>query len=69
MNLLNQQLKAIQTSKAYLKKELEKETDEHQKQKLEHQLHCLSMDEKKTLDQLNIRLTDITLTEEEDDKE
>ena len=64
-NQLELTLQAIQTSKAYLKKELEKETDEHQKQKLEHQLHCLSMDEKKTLDQLNFRLDDITLTEEE----
>ena len=65
MNLLNQQLKAIQTSKAHLKKELNNTTDEHQKQKIEHQIHCLSMEEQKTLDQLNIRLNDIILTEEE----
>ena len=66
MNLLNQQLKAIQTTKTVLKKQLENTTDEHQKQKLEHQIHCLNKEEKKTLDQLNIRLTDITLTEKEE---
>ena len=64
MNLLNQQLKAIQTSKTVLKKQLENTTDEHQKQKLEHQIHCLNKEEKETLTQLNIRLDDITLTEE-----
>ena len=65
INQLNQTLKAIQTTKATLKKQLETETNEHQKQKLQHQIHCLSMEEQKTLQQLNIRLTDITLTEEE----
>ena len=65
MNLLNQQLKAIQTTKTILKKQLEQETDEHQKQKIAHQIHCLSMEETKTLDQLNIRLNDIELTDEE----
>ena len=67
MNLLNQQLKAIQTSKTILKKQLEQETDEHTKQKIAHQIHCLSMEETRTLNQLNIRLEDITLTEKEDD--
>ena len=67
MNLLNQQLKAIQTSKAYLQKELNNTTDEHQKQKIEHQLHCLSQEEQKTLDQLNFRLDDIILTEDEEE--
>ena len=68
INLLNQTLKSIQTSKAYLKKQLQSTTDEHQKQKLEHQIHCLTMEEQKTLDQLNIRLTDITLTDEKPPK-
>ena len=67
MNLLNQQLKAIQTTKTILKKQYEQETDEHHKQKIQHQIHCLSMEETRTLNQLNIRLEDITLTEEEDD--
>ena len=66
INLLNQTLKAIQTTKATLQKQYDNETNEHIKQKLQHQLHCLSMEEKKTLDQLNIRLTDIILTEEEE---
>ena len=66
MNQLNQTLKAIQTTKATLNKQLQSTTDEHIQQKLEHQIHCLSMEEQKTLDQLNIRLNDITLTEEED---
>ena len=66
MNLLNQQLKAIQTSKAYLNRELKNETDPHTKQKLEHQIHCLSMEETRTLNQLNIRLNDIELTDEEE---
>ena len=67
MNLLNQQLKSIQTSKAHLKKQYNNETDPHIKQKLKHQLHCLSQEEQKTLDQLNIRLNDITLTEDKEE--
>ena len=67
MNLLNQQLKSIQTTKVILKKQLESETDPHIKQKLEHQLHCLNKEETETLNQLNFRLDDITLTEEEED--
>ena len=66
MNLLNQTLKAIQTSKVHLKKELENTTDEHIKQKIQHYLDGLDKEEKETLDQLNFRLDDITLTEEED---
>ena len=67
MNLLNQTLKAIQTSKVHLKKELENTTDEHIKQKIQHYLDGLDKEEKETLDQLNFRLDDITLTEEEED--
>lgn len=66
MNLDNQTLKAIQTTKATLKKQLQNTTDEHIKQKLEHQIHCLTMEEQETLQKLNIRLNDITLTEEEE---
>ena len=69
MNLLNQTLKAIQTSKVHLKKELENTTDEHIKQKIQHYLDGLDKEEKETLDQLNFRLDDITLTEEEDDNQ
>ena len=65
INLLNQTLKAIQTSKAYLQKELENTTDEHIKQKIEHYIKGLEKEEQETLDQLNIRLDDIILTDEE----
>jgi hypothetical protein len=67
MNLDNQTLRCIQTTKAELKKQLEQTDDPHIKQKIEHQIHCLSMEETETLNKLNIRLNDITLTEEEDD--
>ena len=66
MNLDNQTLRCIQTTKAELRKQLQNTTDEHTRQKLEHQIHCLSMEETETLNKLNIRLNDITLTEEED---
>ena len=69
MNLDNQTLKCIQTTKAELKKQLNNTTDEHTRQKLEHQIHCLSMEETETLQKLNIRLNDITITEEEDEEE
>lgn len=67
MNLLNQTLHAIQTTKATLNKELQSTKDPHIRQKLEHQIHCLTMEEQETLHKLNIRLTDITLTEENQD--
>ena len=62
MNLDNQTLRCIQTTKAELKKQLEQTHDEHIRQKLEHQIHCLSMEETETLNKLNIRLNDIELT-------
>jgi len=62
MNLDNQTLRCIQTTKAELKKQLQNTTDEHTRQKLEHQIHCLSMEETETLNKLNIRLNDIELT-------
>ena len=64
MNLDNQTLRCIQTTKAELKKQLQNTTDEHTRQKLEHQIHCLSMEETETLQKLNIRLNDIILTDE-----
>ena len=69
MNLDNQTLRCIQTTKAELRKQLQNTTDEHTRQKLEHQIHCLSMEETETLNKLNIRLNDITITEEEDEEE
>ena len=65
INQLNQTLHAIKTTKATLKKQLEQETDPHTKQKLEHQIHCLSMEETHILQQLNLTLDDIELIDEE----
>ena len=64
MNLDNQTLRCIQTTKAELKKQLQNTTDEHTRQKLEHQIHCLDKEETETLQKLNIRLNDIILTDE-----
>ena len=69
MNQLETILHSIQTTKTQLKKQLANTTDEHIKQKIEHQIHCINQEETETLQKLNIRLTDIELTEEEDDKE
>ena len=69
INQLNQTLHAIKTTKATLKKQYEQETDEHTKQKIAHQIHCLSMEETRTLNQLNIRLEDITLTENDEEEQ
>ena len=68
MNLDNQTLKAIQTTKATLKKQLQQTENPHIKEKLEHQIHCLTMEEQETLQKLNIRLEDITLTENEEEQ-
>ena len=62
MNLDNQTLRCIRTTKAELRKQLQNTTDEHTRQKLEHQIHCLSMEETETLNKLNIRLNDIEIT-------
>lgn len=62
MNLDNQTLRCIQTTKAELRKQLADTTDEHIRQKLEHQIHCLDKEETETLQKLNIRLDDIILT-------
>lgn len=68
MNLLNQTLHAIQTTKATLNKELQSTKDPHIRQKIEHQIHCLNKEEQETLQKLNIRLDDITLTEDKEDE-
>ena len=67
MNQLETTLHAIQTTKNQLKKQLANTTDPHIRQKLKHQIHCINQEEKETLDQLNFRLDDITLTEKEED--
>ena len=64
MNLDNQTLRCIQTTKAELRKQLQNTTDEHTRQKLEHQIHCLDKEETETLQKLNIRLNDIIITDE-----
>ena len=69
MNQLNETLRAIRTTKATLTKQYKQTTNPHIRQKIEHQIHCLSKEETETLNQLNIRLDDITLTEEEDDNQ
>ena len=69
MNQLNQELKAVQNSKRILVKELNNTTDPHTQEKIKHYIDGYSKEEKETLDQLNFRLDDITLTEEEDDNQ
>lgn len=51
-NLLNETLRAIKNTKTILNKQLQNTTDEHQKQKLEHQIHCLTMEETNILKQI-----------------
>ena len=53
MNLLNEQLKAIQNSKAYCKQQLKKETDPHIKEKIQHYIEGLEHEEKQILKELN----------------
>lgn len=74
MNQLNQELKAVQNSKAILKKQLKTETDPNIQEKIRHYIDGYNQEEQRILNQLNIRLDDITLTDEkppkeEDDKE
>ena len=68
MNQLETTLHAIQTTKNELKKQLANTTDPHIRQKIQHYLDGLDKEEKETLDQLNFRLDDITLTEEDDNQ-
>ena len=65
MNQLETTLHAIQTTKNELKKQLANTKDPHIRQKIEPQIHCLNKEETETLQKLNIRLTDIELTEED----
>ena len=65
INLLNQQLQAIRNSKTYCKKQLANEKDEHIRQKIQHYIDGLNKEEEEILAQMNVRLTDITLTDKE----
>ena len=67
MNQLNQELMAIRNSKAYLKKQLEKETNPHIQEKIRHYIDGYNHEEQRVLQELNVRLDDITLTEENQD--
>ena len=58
MNLENQTLKAIQTSKAYCQKQLKKETNPHIKQKIQHYLDGLTREEQKILKQQKTHIDD-----------
>ena len=69
MNQLNQELKAVQNSKAILKKQLQNETNPHIREKLQHYINGYNKEETRILQQLNLQLKDITLTEEEDDNQ
>ena len=69
MNQLNQELKAVQNSKRILTKELNNTTDPHIREKLQHYINGYSKEETRILQQLNLQLKDITLTEEEDDNQ
>ena len=69
INLLNQELKAIQNSKRILIKELNNTTDPHIKEKLQHYIDGYSKEETRILQQLNIQLKDITLTQEDNEDE
>ena len=51
MNLDNQKLRAIQTSKNHLKKELEKETRPEIREKIQHYIDELTREEKHILNE------------------
>ena len=51
MNLDNQKLRAIQTSKTHLKKELEKETRPEIREKIQHYIDELTREEKHILNE------------------
>ena len=61
MNQLNQELKAVQNSKRILTKELNNTTDPHIREKLQHHINGYSQEEKRILDQLNMRI-DLEIT-------
>ena len=60
-NQLETTLHAIQTTKTQLKKQLANTTDPHIKQKIEHYINGYSQEEKRILDQLNMRI-DLEIT-------
>ena len=49
MNALNQELRAIQTSRQYLKQQLKKETNKHIQEKIQHYIDGLNKDEERLL--------------------
>lgn len=67
MNQLNQELKAVQNSKRILTKELNNTTDPHIREKLQHYINGYNKEETRILQQLNLQLKDITLTEKEEE--
>lgn len=67
MNELNQELKAVQNSKRILTKELNNTTDPHIQEKLQHYINGYNKEETRILQQLNLQLKDITLTEKEEE--
>ena len=66
MNLLNQQLQAIKNSKTYCQKQLKNEKDPHIQQKIQHYIDGLNQEEQEILSQMNVKLEDITLTEDKE---
>ena len=58
MNLENQTLKAIQTSKAFCQVQLKKETNPHIKQKIQQYLEELTKEEQKLLKQQKTHIDD-----------
>ena len=49
MNQLNQELKAVQNSKAILKKQLKTETDPHIQEKIRHYIEGYNQEEQRIL--------------------
>ena len=67
MNQLETTLHAIQTTKNELKKQLANTTDPHIQEKLQHYINGYNKEETRILQQLNLQLKDITLTEKEEE--
>lgn len=66
---LNRELQSIQYQKTIAKQKLEKEPDADIIVKLAHRIARLNSREKEILTKLNLRLDDITLTDEKPSKE
>lgn len=68
-NQLNRDLQSIQYQKTIAKQKLEKEPDADIRVKLAQRIARLNSREKEILTKLNLRLDDITLTDEKPSKE